>query len=468
MRLTPFLTQAQVQRIHRTALRVLEEVGIKVEHDEVRHLLTVVGGKISGTDVVRFVAKDVEHALSLSPRRPVLDPSQPPRIRGSVGVYECRYLDPESNRPIPFTEDLFARYTALGKSLPNIARVHAIGIPFRDPAIRVDCMPLAEKLYAWKYGIVQDGSVIDTRLCQPLLDLFAIHASHAGCRMEDVFKAVGYMLSPLRLARLECEQLLFFRRHQLRMSIGHMPLQGGTAPVTFAGATVLALAEQLFLYLLTRALWGEATLWLSGGMPVLDMRSLAACYGRPEEQRINAAFACLADFYGCEGGGHTGGTDAKVPSVQAGAQKVLGALFTALASGYGQVSAGMLSMDELCSPVQMVLDDDIIGAMNLLVGEARVDEEDCAFEEIRSVGHGGDHVGTDYTAQRFRECLFQPRTWSSGLLNQWERSGGTTDIDKARQFLAEFNRRYEPACCISQEEERDLRLVIRRAEGAMA
>jgi len=462
MRLTPFLTPAQVQHIHRTALRVLDEVGVKVEHDQVRHLLTAVGGRTAGADVVRFAPKDVEHALSLSPRRPAESP-QTPHIRGSVGVYECRYLDPASNRPIPFTEDLFARYIALAKSLPNVARVHAIGIPFRDPAIPAACMPLAEKLYAWKYGIEQDGSVIDSRLCQPLLDLFAVHAAYAGRRVEEVFKAVGYMLSPLRLARFECEQLLFFRRHRLRMWIGHMPIQGATAPVSFAGATVLALAEQLFLYLLTRALWGEATLSLDACVPVLDMRSLAACYGRPEEQRINAAFACLADFYGCQVSGHTGGTDAKVPSVQAGAQKVLGPLFTALATGHGQVSVGMLSMDELCSPVQMVLDDDIVRALNLLLSNAGLDEVDCAFEEIRSAGHGGDHVGTDYTARRFRECLLQPRTWSSGLLNQWTRAGATTDIDTARQIVADFNSNFQPSYFMSAAEERDLRQVIRRA-----
>ncbi len=467
MRIIPILTRAQVERIHRTALRVLEEVGVKVEHEEVRRLLAAAGGRTSHPDIVRFASKDVEHALSLSPRRPA-EPPQPPRIRGSVGIYECRYLDPESNQPIPFTEDLFARYIALGRSLPNIARVHAIGIPFRDPGIPVACMPLAEKLYAWKYGIQQDGSVIDTRLCQPLLDMFAIHAGYTGQPMDKVFGAVGYMLSPLRLARLECEQMLFFRRHGLRMWIGHMPLQGGTAPVSFAGATVLALAEQLFLYLLSRALWGEATLSLSACVPSLDMRSLSACYGRPEEQRINAAFACLADFYGCSGGGHTGGTDAKAPSVQAGVQKVLGALFTALATGYGQVSAGMLSMDELCSPVQMVLDDDIVAALNLLVSDAAVDDEQCAFEEILAVGHGGDHVGTDYTARHFRECLLQPRTWSSGLLNQWERSGRTTDVDRAGQVVMEFNRQFQPSCCLSTDEERDLRGVIRRAAAAMS
>ena len=83
------------------------------------------------------------------------------------------------------------------------------------------------------------------------------------------------------------------------------------------------------------------------------------------------------------------------------------------------------------------------------------------------MGHGGDHVGTDYTARRFRECLLQPRTWSSGLLNQWERSGRTTDFDSARQIVVEFDQQFEPSYRVSADEEWDLRQIILRAARAM-
>jgi trimethylamine:corrinoid methyltransferase-like protein len=177
-----------------------------------------------------------------------------------------------------------------------------------------------------------------------------------GKRLEDVVVAVGYMISPLRLARQECEQLLFFSERGLRMSIGHLPSQGKSAPITLAGSITLALAEQIFLFLLQRAFREDAVFAIGGDVMTMDMRKAASCYGRPEQQRINVAFADLARFYGCLCYGHTGLSDAKLPSFEAGVQKSVGALITALAVGRGTIEAGLLSTDEICSPIQMILD----------------------------------------------------------------------------------------------------------------
>jgi len=138
----------------------------------------------------------------------------------------------------------------------------------------------------------------------------------------------------LRVARLECEQLLFFSKRGLRMTISHLPIQGLTAPVTFAGTLTLALAEQIFLYLLHRAMYGDATLEFSANVFIGDPRTGAALCGRPEKQRINVAFAELARFYGCPCHGHCGHSDAWKPSFEAGA------LITALAVGEGEIKAG--------------------------------------------------------------------------------------------------------------------------------
>jgi trimethylamine--corrinoid protein Co-methyltransferase len=237
-------------------------------------------------------------------------------------------------------------------------------------------------------------------------------------------------------------------------------MQGGTAPITLAGAIVLSLAEQMFLYLLQRALWEDAAFGLGGSVSTMDMRSGISCYGRPEQQRINAAFADIGRFYGCATGGHTGLADAKVPSFEAGAQKAAGALWTALACGHASVSAGLLSMDEVCSPVQMILDHDLAESLKALLAEPAVDEETCAFDEIAAVGIGGGYLGTDLTAQRFRQELFRPRTWSGEFLAGWLASGRRTDVDTAREIALDLMRRHPPAPRITEPEEVDLRRVI--------
>ncbi len=458
MRLSGLLTKPQIEEIHRNALRVLAEVGVQVEHEGLRRKLASVGGQTDPlTDRVCFPSDLTERRIWDAPKTPVSFDT--PRIGLGCGVYQCMYLDPFTDEMRPFDESLLARYFGLAQHL-GLDGCGMLGLPFVPDDIPAQFLPLAEKLYAWKYGGSPGGEVHFTALCEPLIEMFGIHADAIGKPLTDVFCACGWLVSPLKLGRPECEQLLYFADRGLRMSIGHLPSQGGTAPVSFAGTLTLALAEQIFLFLLNSALWDDAQFNVGGMATTVDMRTGMSLYGRPERTRVNLAFADIAAFYGCSTGGHTGCTDAYMPSCEAGVQKAEGALMTALATGYAGIEAGLLGVDTVCSPVQMVLDHDLAGSLKALFSEAHVDEEECAFDEILAAGIGGNHLGTQFTVERFRTELFEPRTWSNQSLSAWRASGGKTDIDKAREIVREFERDFRPESRISEEEERALRAVI--------
>lgn len=461
MRLSGLLTRQQVEVIHRNALRVLAEVGVQVEHEGLRRKLATVGGEIDpSTDRVRFPDVVTERRIWDAPRTPLSFDT--PQIGLGCGVYQCMYLDPFTDELRPFDESLLVRYFGLAQHL-SLDGWGVLGVPFIPEDIPASCLPLAEKLYAWKYGGGPGGEVHFTALCEPLIEIFRIHADVIGKPLEDIFCANGWLVSPLKLGRPECEQLLCFAERGLRMSIGHLPSQGGTAPVSFAGTLTLTLAEQIFLFLLNSAVWGESHFGIGSAVTTVDMRTGASLYGRPERVRANLAFADIADFYGCSTGGHTGCTDAYTPSCEAGVQKAEGALMTALATGHAYIEAGLLGVDTICSPLQMVLDHDLHGSLKALFAEAQVDERECAFDEVLASGIGGNHLGTEFTVERFRAELFEPRTWANQSLSAWRASGSRTDIDKAREIVADFERDFHPESRISEEEERALRSVIERA-----
>jgi trimethylamine--corrinoid protein Co-methyltransferase len=464
MRLRPSLSVAQVEVIHRNALRVLAEIGVRVEHAAVRERLADLGGqRDEQSERVRFAPALVERLIEEAHKTPMWEDRT--HIAVGCGLGQSLYHDPQTNSLIEFDEHRLALYIALARSLPDIGGASLLGIPFNDSHIPRDLHPLAEKLYAWKYGADQGQSVQSTRLCQPVLDMFECHASYSGQALTDIVRVFGFMVSPLKLARSECERLLFFHQRGFTMTIGHLATQGGTAPVTIAGSLTLALAEQMFIFLLRRALALEAPFSLYASVSTIDMRRGGFCYGRPEQTVINALFADLARFYGCSCSGHTGLTDAKLPSAEAGAQKAVGALVTAMATGYGTIEAGLLGTDEICSPVQMLLDCDIALSLRALLSEPVIDDIECAFDEIKAVGINGNHVGTDFTVENFRRCLWQPEIWSAGNVATWLTSGGKADADLARERAVEFARHFEPKSFISTDEERDLRAIIQRARG---
>jgi len=462
MRLRPCLSLAQVELIHQNALRVLTEIGVRVEHATVREMLAAIGGeRDEHAETVRFAPALVEQLIGDANKQPM--PEGAPQIGLGCGVYQSWYHDPETDRLVEFDEHHTAMYIALARSLPECGGASMLGIPFTADGIPMELGPLAEKLYAWKYGAHQGQSVQTTELCQPVLDMFECHATYTGEALADVVRVFGFMVSPLKLARSECERLIFFHQRGLNMAIGHLPTQGGTAPVTIAGAMTLALAEQMFMFLLRRALDPGAGFSVHATVSTIDMRRGGFCYGRPEQQMINVLFADLARFYGCGCGGHTGLTDAKMPSSEAGAQKAVGALITALAVGYGSIEAGLLGTDQICSPTQMFLDREIALGLRALLAEPIINDIECAFDEIRDVGIGGNHLGTEFTAQKFRRCLFQPQMWSADSVAAWLASQPKADADLARERAVDFTRKFEPKSFISTEEERELRAIIQRA-----
>lgn len=460
MRLSSFLNKGQVEQIHASALRVLEEVGVKVEHPEIRSRLEAIGGNVDASDRVRFARKLVEDQIAAAPKHGTR--REVPKITLGCSVYQCLYMDPATDQLMPFDEDLLARYYAIAEGLPAVDYNNLLGLPFVPSDIAARQLPLAERLYAWKHGAHPSGSVQLTSLCQPILEMLEIHASYEGKKVQETFNAGGFMVSPLRLARPECEQIVFYAERGLRMWVGHLPSQGGTAPVTLAGTLVLALAEQLFIFLLDRAMWGDATLCLGGMASTIDMRAGVSCYGRPDRQRVNLAFADLAAFYECACWGHTGTTDAHVPSYEAGVQKTLGVLATALATGRASIEAGLLGIDEICSPVQLALDSDLGTALRKLFSEPDISDEECAFDEIAAIGSDDNHLGTEFTVEHFRSSLYQPSTWSNQLTSAWLSTGCANDIDKARSRVSDLQRGYVPHSHISDEEERALRAVISR------
>ena len=96
---------------------------------------------------------------------------------------------------------------------------------------------------------------------------------------------------------------------------------------------------------------------------MLDPRMFFRPYGRPDAALANLMGAQMARRYGAAFAGHGGLSDAMRPSPQAASQKIISALPTLLASGRASILAGLLGVDEIFSPLQMVLDSETASAL---------------------------------------------------------------------------------------------------------
>ena len=281
---------------------------------------------------------------------------------------------------------------------------------------------------------------------------------------RDYFTGAVYLTTTLTLAAGEAEHFVYFAERGFRVGIGHMTSAGGSAPVTLAGAVALHLAETVFINIIRRAFYGGREFPIGCTVAPLDMRTLIYPYGRPERQLANAMMADMAKQYGTAFHAHAGHAEAKRPSAEAGAQRALTSIPTLMCGGRTQVAAGLLSTDQVFSPIQMIIDNEFIGALKRFSRGCVVSEDTLAVDVIREVGPGNLFIDHQHTVDHFRTEHWEPDLWSREMFDAWMAQGARTDVDKARERYHEIVALPDQPFGFSEETDRELRGIMEKAE----
>jgi trimethylamine--corrinoid protein Co-methyltransferase len=453
----------EVATIHRNVLAILEKLGMQVQNDSLLHALADFGLPVDFTaQQVRFPPALVERFIAEAEKydweRAV------PTVEVTAPVYHSLYHDPSTGELVPWTEERLQNYYALARSLPDVDGGELLGCRF---PLEQELEPLYERYYAWKYGVEESGSIHTDELCPYLLEIYQVYAAGQGKSLAEVFRGSVYLAPPLKLGIHEAYQVDYFRQRGLRVTIGSMHALGSSAPVTLAGAVTLNLAEQLALRILDWALFGVKRLHLGGSIAVLDMRTTSYRAAPVERPIANLMNAQLARFYGASYRGHADLTDAKLPSVEAGAQKALNAVPLMLAGGNLWLPVGLLSADQVCSPIQMVLDHELVGALKRFLHEFEVTDESIGLETILEAGVGGQFFDKEHTAHHFRGEVWSPKVWQRTMLQPWIESGSHLDFDTAREMVLMVDKGIETEnpSCLPLIAEKAIKGIIARAQA---
>jgi trimethylamine--corrinoid protein Co-methyltransferase len=185
----------------------------------------------------------------------------------------------------------------------------------------------------------------------------------------------------------------------------------------------------------------------------------------------NLMTAQLARHYGASFSGQAGLSDAKLPSTEAGVQKALTAVPTLLAGGSVWIDAGLLSIDEVFSPIQMVLDDEMVGALSRFAHGFAISEETIGLDTILDAGPGGHYIDKLHTVRHFREEHWNPTVWSRQMLRPWMEAGRPLDVDVAREVVLDVQSRFRRGELapegMSESLERSVLGIIKRARQSL-
>ena len=422
------LRDSDVPVIINASLDILERTGVQVENDQLLEMLGDNGAIIDKYGKrARFPKPMTEQMLASSKRMP--RESIRPSFSAFASVYQGLFLDPRDGEYKEWNRERILIYAALARALPNVESIYMLGYPVAGSD--VSRQPLLEKWFCWKYGIDAGGAIWTTGLCPRIYEMWRIYADWRKRDIGSVFNGAVYLISPLRFAKEEAAQFVYFYNKGLRVNVGWMGALGATVPVTPDGALALQFAEAIFVNLLNRVCFHDQTLNFHCSLSVMDMRTGCFQFGRPEQVALNIAGAQIAQYLGAPYRGHEGLTGAKLPGYESAAQKVYSALFGAMAYGSGCIEAGLLSVDEVFSPIQMILDDEMTGTIKKVLADIPVSGETLAVGVVDGVSPGGTFLDHEHTYAHFKNSLWFPSLWTGESFGVWRRGGKKNEIDRA-------------------------------------
>lgn len=445
------LTDADIQQVHQTALRLLAEVGLADAPDTGVEILTRAGCTLSDRGRLLFPRALVEDTLAKAARHFVLhgqdrrhdlEPWGKKVYFGTAGA-AVNIVDPEVGYRDSLIKDLYD----IGRIVDVMDNIHF----FQRAVVPRDIPDPFEMDFNTCYASVMSTTKhVGSSWVQPHHVEASLQMLHAIAGGEDkwrerpfVSQSNCFVVPPMKFATDACRCMEVAVAGGMPILLLSAGQAGATAPAALAGALAQEVAEVLAGLVYVNAMKPGHPAIFGTWCFVSDLRTGAMSGGSPEQALLSAAAAQMAHFYDLTGGTASGMTDSKLPDGQAGAEKALNhALVGNAGANLIYESAGMHASLLGFSLESLLIDNDIIGAAQRTIKGIEVTEERLSFETIRDVclNGPGHYLGSAQTLQLMHTEYLYPDVGDRKSPNEWNEQGGLAIEKRAalkvREILA--------------------------------
>ena len=468
------LSESDLDRIHWGTLHLLEKTGVEVNSIECRKLLKENGCEVDEKSrICKIPSHLVEEALikkkasiTLAGRNPKYDARldlnhsyMTANGNGAVAVdFETGKRRPstkedlvKSSRIIDYLQNVHIHWPMVSSTdqPPSVVHLHDLDASLNNTEKHVmyeTGVTLSDAKYLTEMGYIAAGGEKEYRQ-RPL-------TSCLQCTYAPLQHDAGVMDASLYFAKAGVP-LVFFG----------MPQPGATGPATLVGSLVVGNAEVLSALTMTQLhAPGSAVIYGMGNAP-LDMRTTIRAGGSPEHAISSAMATELAHYYGmpsCVGVSAT----AKEPGDQAVFEYYTGCAGPLLAGADLMCGVGLLEDSSCLFLEQIVVDDEIIGAIARLIRGEVANDDTLALDVIEKVGVGKNFLAQRHTLTHLKTEVFMPNLVDRRSYDAWVNSGSKTLREAAREktkWILE-NHKVPP---LDAQVESKLQAVIEKAKKPM-
>jgi trimethylamine---corrinoid protein Co-methyltransferase len=440
-----------LQRIERTAERILAEIGIDFRDDDAAlDLWRTAGARIDGRRV-RCEPGMVQGILRTAPRsftQHARNPARSVEIGGPNVVFSPAYgspfvMDLDRGRRYGTIED-FRNFVKLAQSSPWL---HHSGGTICEP---VD-VPVNKRHLDMVMAHVElsdrafMGSVTAESRAEDSIEMARIVFGREFVDASCVILGNVNVNSPLVWdATMTTAMRAYARANQAAVVVPFI-LGGAMGPVTNAGAIAQAHAETLMGCALTQLERPGAPVIYGNFLSSMSLRSGSPTFGTPEPAVGSMVVGQLARRAGlplrCSGNF----TTSKLPDAQAMTEGTM-SMLAAIHCGANFIlhSAGFLDGLLSMSYEKFVMDTDLCGALHTYLGGVPVDDNTLAMSAFEEVGPGSHFFGCGHTMANYETAF-----WDSGLADnepfeKWEAAGSADAASRANALWKKRLAEYQP------------------------
>ncbi|HEY3852581.1 MAG TPA: trimethylamine methyltransferase family protein [Steroidobacteraceae bacterium] len=441
------LDDADVLRIHHAALDVLESIGLADATPSGIDYMTRAGALLNSAGRLIFPRALVEDTIARAARHFVLHGQDP---KHDMEPWGSRVYFGTAGAAVHIVDARTGVYRdSTTKDLYDIARVvdtlEHLHFYQRSVVCREVATPLEMDINTAYASVAGTTKHVGTSWVQPQHVEASLEMFHLMAGGEDKWRARPFVsqsncfvVPPLKFAYDACLCLETAVRGGMPVLLLSAGQAGATAPAALASALVQEVAECLAGLVYVNAVKAGAPAIFGTWCFVSDLRTGAMSGGSPEQALLSAASAQLSRFYDLTGGTASGMSDAKLPDMQAGYEKAYNhALVGNAGANLIYESAGMLASLLGFSMEGLIIDNDVIGAVQRTIKGVEVTDESLSLETIRKVclEGPGHYLGSDQTLHLMQREYIYPTVGDRTSPNEWVDQGRPTVVERASRKL---------------------------------
>ena len=463
------LSAEQEELIDEQAMRILEEIGTDVLHEDARARLAAAGLRVDG-ERVRWDRGFVREQVAKAPATFTLHARNPERSV-EIGVGTPLWMNVGGP---PFASDreggrrsgTLADHDALVKMTHATPVLNAV----QSGAVEAQDLPVSHRHLDMEYSVLRWSdkpyTTYGTSGPRARDGIRMAEIVHGGS-IEDRTVLIGIVNSnsPLVWDFRMTDALVAWAEANQAIAVTPFLLAGATSPVSLAGGLAQQVAETLSGVALAQLVRPGVPCVYGSFFTPTDMRTGSPAFGTPEAVLAVLAGAQLARRYALPYRG--GGGLASSASVDAqAAAETQNTLWATLLAGTDVVlhAAGWLEGGLVASFEKFALDVELLTWFARLVPGIGSTEEELAFDAIAELGPGGLFLGSPHTMAHFREWLSMSPLFTTPDFATWEAMGAERAEDRATASWKAILERYEDPGIDPDVEHELLAFVERRRE----